>query len=152
MYKKLITLVVTVTFLVVGCKKPNKKTGKVITINYEKVKVKSGEWIQIDSFKFEHVGKITNEEEAKFPVPSSEVIIENRGMRKKRTYNSKVFPIYISKFLQKINERLPSEKEFLVANKFMLLYKGKLKILKRDSSEIEVRASKNYEARIKTEI
>jgi hypothetical protein len=144
-----------VVLLLVGCKANNAKTGNVIRIDYEDVEVKNGEWVKIDSFKFEHVGRLEHVErwgsakKLEFPIPSSEVVVRNQTLTRKRDYNSRVFPLHIAKHLQRVNKKLPKNKEFLVTSRFLLMYKGTLEIVKRDSSKIKISTSKGYKATVK---
>jgi hypothetical protein len=132
-----------------SCEEDNRKVGSVIRIDYQGAKIKGGEWVQIDSFRFNHIEKRSDAKSIKYPIPSNTVTVSS-GLpeKRKRDYNPKTFPIYIAKNIQKINENLPKKKEYLVVDRFSISYKGELKIIKRDSSKISVKTSKKYSAKI----
>lgn len=132
-----------------SCEEDNRKVGSVIRIDYQGAKIKGGEWVQIDSFRFNHIEKRSDARNIKYPIPSNTVTVSS-GLpeKRKRDYNPKTFPVYIAKNIQKINKKLPKKKEYLVVDRFLMSYKGELKIIKKDSSKISVRTSKKYSAKI----
>ena len=155
MAKKGLVALLYVLLLLVGRTADNAEPGNVIRIDYEDVEVKNGEWVKIDSFKFEHVGRLEHVKRRggaktlEFPIPSSEVVVRNQTLTRKRDYNSKVFPLHIAKYLQWVNKKLPKNKEFLVTNRFLLMYEGTLEVIKRDSSKIKISTSKEYNPIVK---
>ncbi|WP_263841038.1 hypothetical protein [Salinibacter sp.] len=132
-----------------SCEEDNRKVGSVIRIDYQGAKIKGGEWVQIDSFRFNHIEKRSDAKNIKYPIPSNTVTVSSEMSKKrKRDYNPRTFPVYIAKNIQKINKKIPKKKEFLVVDRFSMSYKGELKIIKRDSSKIILKTSKNYSAKI----
>ena len=132
-----------------SCEEDNRKVGSVIQIDYQGAKIKGGEWVQIDSFRFNHIEKRSDAKNTKYPIPSNTVTVGSEMPEKrKRDYNPKTFPVYIAKNIQKINKKLQKKKEYLVVGRFSMSYKGELKIIKRDSSKIILKTSKNYSAKI----
>lgn len=138
-------------FLLVSlsCEEANRKIGSVVRIDYQGAKIKGGEWVQIDSFRFSHIEKRSDAKNMKYPIPSSKVIVDS-GIpeKRKRDYNPKTFPIYISENIQIINKKIPKKEEYLIKNRFLMSYKGILKIVKKDSSKISVKTSKEYSAKV----
>jgi hypothetical protein len=143
-------LLVIIFFISIGCKNYSQKEGNIVKIDYQKAEINSGDWIQIDSFRFRHIGKRKEAREYKYPLPSNKVDVGGEISMRSRDYNPKTLPIYISKYLQKINKALPKNKEYLVMNRFLVSYKGVLKIMKRDSSQIVLKSSPKYDASILT--
>ena len=122
-----------------------------MTIDYRDAKIEKGDWVQIDSFRFEHIGNRSGAKNVEYPLPSSEVFVDSMGERAfTRDYNPKVLPIYMSRHLERINKRLPEDKSFKVGSHFSLSYKGVLRINKYDSSNIRIESSKGYDPEIKT--
>ena len=122
-----------------------------MTIDYRDAKIEKGDWVQIDSFRFEHIGNRSGAKNVEYPLPSSEVFVDSMGERAfTRDYNPKVLPIYMSRHLERINKRLPEDKSFEVGSHFSLSYKGVLRINKYDSSNIRIEISKGYDPEIKT--
>jgi len=122
-----------------------------VTIDYRDAKIEKGDWVQIDSFRFEHIGNRSGAKNVEYPLPSSEVFVDSMGERAfTRDYNPKVLPIYMSRHLERINKRLPEDKSFEVGSHFSLSYKGVLRINKYDSSNIRIEISKGYDPEIKT--
>ena len=145
-----VLLLAVVFFISLGCENYSQEGGNIVKINYQKAEINSGDWIQIDSFRFRHIGKRKEAREYKYPLPSNKVDVEGEMSMRSRDYNPKTLPIYISKYLQKINEVLPKNKEYLVMDRFLVSYKGVLKVMKRDSSQIVVKSSPKYDASILT--
>lgn len=152
MNKKVALLCIFILLVSLSCKNNNQKIGSVIRIDYQGAKIKGGEWVQIDSFRFEHIKKRSDAEKIKYPVPSNEVIVRaGLPKKRKRDYNPKTFSIYVAKNIQKINKKIPKRKEYLIADRFLMSYAGELKIIKRDSSDIIVKTSPNYDANVTVE-
>lgn len=148
-YTRLIGTLYLSIFLIAGCGREGKE-GKVVTIDYRDAKIEKGDWVQIDSFRFEHIGNRSEAKNIEYPLPSSKVLVDS--MRKRaftRDYNPRVFPIYMSRHLERINKELPKGKSFEVGSHFSMSYKGVLRIKKSDSSSIRVESSKEYDPKIK---
>jgi len=150
-YTRLFGVLCLSIFLIVGCVGQEGKEGSVVTIDYRNAKIGEGDWVQIDSFRFEHIGERDGAKKVKYPLPSRKVFVDSMGDREfSRDYNPKVLPVYISRHLERINESLPESKSFEVGSHFMLSYKGVLKINKSDSSSIKVKSSEGYDPQIET--
>lgn len=136
-------------FVLVSCKEGDWKTGNIARVDYQGAKIEGGEWVQVDSFRFVHIEKRSGARGVKYPIPSNEVKLDSTKTKKrKRDYNPKTFPLYIAKNIQKINKRLPKNKEYVITSRFLMSYEGELRITKKDSSKIKIGASKNYDAKV----
>lgn len=99
---------------------------------------------------YAHKKKRSDAKKTKYPVPSNKVEFDSAIAKgRSRDYNPKTFPVYIAKNIQNINEKVPKRKEYVVANRFLMSYKGELKLVKRDSSSMKVSMSKKYNAKVK---
>lgn len=118
----------------------------MVRIDYQDAKVEEGDWVQIDSFRFEHIGRREEAKDVRYPLPSNEVFVDSMSGREfSRDYNPKVVPLYIAKHLDRINEKLPDQKQFSIPNYALLSYRGILEIVKTDSSTIRVEKSEGYD-------
>jgi hypothetical protein len=147
---KQVILVIGIALLVVlGCNENSETEGRVVRIDYQGAELKEGEWVQIDSFRFEHIGSREEAADVRYPLPSSEVFVDSmRGREFSRDYNSKVVAIYIAKHLEKINERLPEGERYNIPSHSLLTYRGVLELVKEDSSKIRVQKSDRYDPKI----
>lgn len=151
-YTRLLGVLCLSIFLIAGCTGREGKEGNVVTIDYRNAEIEEGDWVQIDSFRFEHIGEQDGAKKVKYPLPSSKVFVDSMGNREfSRDYNPKVLPVYISRHLERINAELPESQSFEVGSHFALAYKGVLELNKSDSSSIRVESSKGYAPQIETE-
>lgn len=151
--KDLLSLI-TVIFLVLslGCSSEEYKTGEVIQLDYRKAKIEKGDWVQIDSFKFVHIGKREEAKQVKYPLPSTKVFVDSvSGKEFSRDYNPTVVPTYLAKHLDDINENLSKNERFEIVDRFSLSYAGIMKLRKSDSSNIRVSSSEGYAPRIEVQ-
>jgi hypothetical protein len=146
---KISLLWIFLVILAAGCEDKKAIQGSVVTIDYRDASISGGDWVQIDSFRFKHIGKRSEAGKVKYPLPSNEVSVKlGKGRKKARDFNPKIYPTYIAKHLQKANESLKEEEKYVVMNRFLMSYKGVLKLAKKDSSRITISVSKNYSASI----
>lgn len=132
-----------------GCMEDTGKEGEVIRIHYENAQIEEGEWVQIDSIRFEHIGKREDAKEVRFPLPSNDVFVDSvEGREFSRDYNPKTIPLYIAKHLDRINDDIPESEKYKIENYALLSYRGVLEVQKADSSRIKVRASDTYDPKI----
>lgn len=138
--------------LMSGCAKKPEKEGQVVQIKYQGAQIEEGEWVQIDSFRFRHIGKREDAKEVRFPLPSNDVLVDSvQGREFSRDYNPKTIPLYMAKHLDRINRNIPDGEKYEVVNYALLSYKGTLEIKKEDSSNVRVTSSRDYEPRVEVE-
>lgn len=121
-------------------------------INYRDADIDSGDWIKIDTIKFEHIGSRGEATKIRYPLPSRKV----KATRTKkdtlyRDYNPRAIPIYMSEHIGRINKKLESGRRYKMENKALLMYSGVITLTKNDSSAISVTTSEGYGAKITTE-
>lgn len=138
--------------LILGCGEEEREVrGRVIKIDYSDVDIKSEDWVRIDSFTFNHVGRREEAKAVDFPLPSKKVFVDSaRGRAFNREYNSKTIAMYVANHLNRINDSLPKEKRFKITNYPLLSYRGIMTIIKEDSSFISVSYSEGYESIIES--
>jgi hypothetical protein len=144
--RQIAIVVGTLLLVVSGCGDEPGREGRVIRIDYQDAEIENGDWVQIDSFRFEHIGRREEAKDVRYPLPSNEVFVDSMSGREfSRDYNPKVVPLYIAKHLDRINEGLPDQKQFSIPNYALLSYRGILEVVKTDSSTIRVKKSEGYD-------
>lgn len=150
-FKKFVYLLL---ILFVGCSSLDYETyeGKKIEVDYlHKDGFLEGHWIEIDGIRFNHRKNMDDVSEIKNAIPTSKVVKDSLGPNKKfeADYNSISIAIMLGNRLKKLSEtEQDSSENLLITNKPLLMTRGKLRIMKKDSSKFEVKSSQKYPATI----
>ena len=152
-YHLALALGVAVAFwLLPACTGGETYEGRKLSVDYREAQIEPGAWIQIDSVRFEHIGRRDEARTVRYPLPSRNVFVDSaRGRAFTRDYNPKGIPVYIANHLDRVNEHIPDSVEYVVPNATLMSYAGVLTLIKKDSSAITIRTSKGYDADVKVE-
>jgi hypothetical protein len=132
-----------------GCNEGRQKRGTQIRIDYRNAKIEKGDWIRVDSVRFEHIGDREEAGAVRYPLPSNRV----RAIRRERDtlyrdYNSRAMPIYLAEHLRTVNETRPEGERYLVPNPALMQYSGVLTLTRQDSAAITVETNPGYGAKV----
>ncbi|MGD8748455.1 MAG: hypothetical protein PVI44_08305 [Balneolaceae bacterium] len=131
---------------------PQTYSGHVVQISYSSTDtLKNGEWIQIDRWKFPHIGNRLEARNVNFSLPTTSVIFDTLDNRRK--VKTKVSPyamgLHIARYLDIINrDSLRGRPLYLIPDIASLSVRGTFRLLKSDSSMITVKTSPHYPAQI----
>jgi len=153
LYRVVLALsVAVVLWALPACTDGETYQGRKLSIDYREAQIEPGAWIQIDSVRFEHIGRRDEAKTVRYPLPGRSVFVDSaRGRAFTRDYNPKGIPVYIANHLDRVNEHIPDSVEYVVPNAALMSYAGILTLTKKDSSSITVRTSKGYDAEIRVE-
>jgi hypothetical protein len=134
-----------------GCNDGRQKRGTEIRIDYRNAEIEKGDWIQIDTARFEHIGDREEAGAVRYPLPSNRV----RAIRGKRDtlyrdYNPRAIPIYLAEHLEVVNKGRPEGKRYRTPNAALMQYSGVLTLTREDSAAITVETSPGYGATVLT--
>lgn len=134
----------------------NSYGGNKFEINYLHTDgYQDGDWIQIDGIRFIHERNLNEISKTNNKVPASVVLKDSLGPEKtfEAPYNSLSIAILIGNKLNKIAKADSSNEsnrnKLRVVNKPLLMTKGRLTVIKNDSSFFEVKTSNKYPAKIR---
>jgi len=132
-----------------GCTEGPRKRGAQIRIDYRNAEIEKGDWIQIDSVRFEHIGDRKEAGAIRYPLPSNRVRAA-RGTQDTlyRDYNPRAIPIYLAEHLRAVNKTRPEGERYQVPNPALMQYSGVLTLRRQDSAAITVEMNPGYGATV----
>lgn len=146
--------VLTIVFTITSCKTTSKKSN-VIAFDFFNTpeSFHDGDWIKIDDYRFEHFSTRPDSgiiADLIFPLPAN-VVKDSIGTREKLTKvgNSSI-AMRLALHIKHINDEFIDDKdeEYIILDPHLITIKGMLKLMKADSSKIEVRLSKNNSLKV----
>lgn len=150
-------LIVICSLIFFSCKedKSNVFKGHQFEIDYLEARtITQNDWIEIDGMPFRHYRYEEELLKNPYALPATSLVRDSTSPDRKFVgkYNRISIAIKLGEYIHAINRTDSSlvdhDSRYIITNKPFLLTHGKLRFHREDSSEITVKASKDYPARI----
>ena len=140
--------------LLTGCSQSN-KSYEAVEIDFLHVRtLEEGDWIEIDGVRFNHVKAFEDVDTRRLTLPASRI---TRGAERRDSDYSEPFPslnigYLLASYLHNINKEdalnVEHDHTYKIINPDLMMSLGKLKFVRTDSSEIQIKTSADYPANI----
>jgi len=140
--------------LIIGCN-PSKQEYHAVEIDFLHVRtLEEGDWVEIDGVRFNHVKAFEDVDTRRLTLPASRI---TRGAERRDSDYSEPFPslnigYLLASYLHNINKEdalnVEHDHTYKIINPDLMMSLGKLKFVRTDSSEIQIKTSADYPANI----
>lgn len=147
-----------ISLLIITCKQRNYESykGTKFEINYLHVdSLKEDDWIEIDGIRFNHVREVDKFRKDIKTIPTSVILKDSLGPNNKfeEPLNSLNIAIMLGDRIHALTAQDSSDlaknnNELVITDPPLLMTRGQLRLIKKDSSSFTIKTSKNYPAKV----
>lgn len=148
---KYVTVLLLVGLMACANEETKNIKGKIISFDYAEVdNIPDSSWVKIDNRKFLHMASIKDARDVKYSLPASSIYMDT--LRSPISMHGRSMGNYLARYLNHINKTKTdsTSPDYKVIDPYLIDIKGILKIMKTDSSLINVTVPKDYPVEITT--